>query len=68
VNKLNKRPQTADMGCPLSLGVGRGPNNPHRKKNKHVTNLLREPRTWANSLGKRPKLYVILHLEHNKSI
>jgi len=28
VNKLNKKPRTADEGWSSSLGVGRGANNP----------------------------------------
>jgi hypothetical protein len=31
-NILNKQSQTADKGWSSSLGVGRGANNPHRKK------------------------------------
>jgi hypothetical protein len=56
-NKLNKQPRTANKEQSSSLRGWRGTNNPSpQKKNKTVTNFLNEPQTWADSLGKRPKL------------
>jgi hypothetical protein len=38
------------------LGVGRGVNSPSPEK-KLVTKTSKEPRTWTDSLDKRPKLW-----------
>jgi hypothetical protein len=32
-----------------------GLTTPHRKRNKLVTRILKKPRTWTDSLDKRPK-------------
>jgi hypothetical protein len=42
-------------GCSSILGVGRGANNPHCKKNKLVAKQFTEPWTWKDSLDKQPK-------------
>jgi hypothetical protein len=42
------------MGLSTSLGVGRGANNLLTLQ-KLFTKHLTEPRTWADSLDKRPK-------------
>jgi hypothetical protein len=39
----------------LQLVVGRGANNPSPKKKKFVTKTSKAPRTWTDSLDKRPK-------------
>jgi hypothetical protein len=54
-NILNKQPRTNDMGWSSSLAVGRGANTPSPQKNKFVTKVIKEPRTWTDSLDKRPK-------------
>jgi hypothetical protein len=53
-NILNKQSRTADKGWPppawgLCVGL-----TPHRKINL-VTKILKRPRTWTDSLYKRPK-------------
>jgi hypothetical protein len=55
-NILNKQPQTNDKGRSSSLGVGL--TTPHRKKNKQVTKMLLEPRTWADSLEQPKRVQV----------
>jgi hypothetical protein len=40
----------------LQLGGASGANNPSNVKNKTVTKHLTEPRTWTDSLDKRPML------------
>jgi hypothetical protein len=48
--------RTDDNGWSSGLGVGRGACNPStQKKNKFVTKVIKEPRTWTKSLDKRPK-------------
>jgi hypothetical protein len=46
------------MGGLPAWGLGVGLTTPHRKK-KPVTNNLHKPRTWTDSLDKRPKLRII---------
>jgi hypothetical protein len=43
------------MGGLPAWGLGAGPTTLHHK-NKLVTKNLTEPRTWTDSLDKRPKL------------
>jgi hypothetical protein len=52
-NILNKQPRTNNKGWSSSLGVGL--TTLHHKNNL-VTKNLTEPRTWTDSLDKRPKL------------
>jgi hypothetical protein len=52
-NILNKQPRT--RGSPPAWGLGVGLTTLHFK-NKLVTKNLTEPRTWTDSLDKRPKL------------
>jgi hypothetical protein len=57
-NILNKQSRTDNKGWPSSLGVGRGVNNPPPLTvKKLVTKTSKEPRTWTDSLDKRPKLW-----------
>jgi hypothetical protein len=42
-------------GGPLALGLGVGLTTLHCK-NKLVTKIIKEPRTWTDSLDKQPKL------------
>jgi hypothetical protein len=53
-NILNKQSWTADRGGPPACGLGVGLTTPHRK-NKLVTKTLKKPRTWTDSLDKRPR-------------
>jgi hypothetical protein len=53
--RLNKQPQTNNKGWSSSLGFELGANNPSPYKNKRVTKSSKEPRTWTNSLDKKPK-------------
>jgi hypothetical protein len=55
VNILNKQPLTNYKGWSSSLGVRRGAKKPFIVKNKFVTKSIKEPRTWTDSLDKRPK-------------
>jgi hypothetical protein len=55
-NILNKQSRTENKGWPSSLGVGRGFNNSLTVKKTPVTNNLHKPRTWTDSVDKRPKL------------
>jgi hypothetical protein len=52
---LNKQQRADKKGWPYGLGVGHGVNNASPSK-KPVTNNLHKPRTWTDSLDKRPKL------------
>jgi hypothetical protein len=53
-NILNKQSLTADKGWSSSLDLGVELITPHRK-NKLVTKDHKKPRTWTESLDKRPK-------------
>jgi hypothetical protein len=52
-NILNKQSRTADKRWSSSLGLVVGLTTPHRK-NKFVTKDHKKPRTWTESLDKRP--------------
>jgi hypothetical protein len=52
-NTSNKQPWTNDKGWSSSLEVDSGANN-LTVKNKIVTKIHTEPRTWMDSLAKRP--------------
>jgi hypothetical protein len=54
-----KQSWTDNKGWPSSLGVGHGVKNPSPEK-KLVTKTSKEPRTWTDSVDKRPKLWNIL--------
>jgi hypothetical protein len=54
VVSLNKLSRKADKGSPPAWGLGVGLTTPHRK-NKLVTKNHKKPRTWTDSLDKRPK-------------
>jgi hypothetical protein len=54
-NILNKQSRTADKGWSSSLGVGRGANISSPQENNLVTKTFTKPRTWTDSLDKRPK-------------
>jgi hypothetical protein len=54
-NILNKQSRTENKGWSSSLGVGL---TTLHHKNKLVTKNLTKPRTWTDSLDKRPKLLV----------
>jgi hypothetical protein len=54
-NILNKQSRTADKGWSSSWGVGRGATLLLTVKNKLVTKDHKKPRTWTDSLDKRPK-------------
>jgi hypothetical protein len=51
-NIFNKKSRTADKGWSSSLGVERGALT---VKNNLVTKTFTKPRTWTDSLDKRPK-------------
>jgi hypothetical protein len=51
---MNKQPRTDNKGWSSSLGIGRGVNPSPKKKNV-VTKTSKEPRTWTDSLDKRPE-------------
>jgi hypothetical protein len=53
-NILNKESRTADKGWFSSLGFGVGLTTA-RRKNKLFTKDHKKPRTWTDSLDKRPK-------------
>jgi hypothetical protein len=51
---LNKQLRTADKRWSCGLGLGVGLTTTHRK-NKPITKVNKKPRTWTDSLDKRPK-------------
>jgi hypothetical protein len=53
-NILNKQSRT-DKGWSSSLEVGCGANSSSPKKISFVTKDHKKPRTWTDSLDKRPK-------------
>jgi hypothetical protein len=55
-NIFNKQSQTAYKGWSSSLRVRFGATNSSPYNNKLVTKCHKGPRTWTNSLDKRPKL------------
>jgi hypothetical protein len=54
---LNKQLRRADKGWFSILGLGVGVQIFHCKKEDFFTKILKEPRTWEDSLNKRPKLW-----------
>jgi hypothetical protein len=54
-NILNKQSRRAEKGWSSRLGVGRGANNCSLYKNKLVTKNHKKPRTWTDSVDKRPE-------------
>jgi hypothetical protein len=64
-NILNKQPRPNDKGWSSSLDLGVGLTIPHRKS-KLVTKSQKGPRTWTDSLDKRPKRPRRIWVENNK--